>query len=66
MRKDLPAAERLLTDSAERGSVLAMQELAELLTSGRCGMRRDAAAAAHWEARAAAADAERRRTRAPR
>lgn len=61
VRKDLAAAERLLTASAERGSVRAMQELAELLTSGRCGMRRDAAAAARWEARATAVEAERRR-----
>lgn len=66
LRKDPAAAERLLADSAERGNVRAMQELADFLTSGRCGMRRDAAAASRWQARAAAATEARRTPPAPR
>ena len=59
--KNPAAAERLLADSAERGNVRAMQELADFMTSGRCGMRRDAAAAGRWQARAAAAESARQR-----
>lgn len=66
VRKDTAAAERMLAASAERGSVRAMQELADFLGSGRCGMRKDAAAAARWQARATAAEEARRNRPAPR
>lgn len=66
VRKNPAAAERLLRDGAERGSTKAMRELAEMLGSGRCGMRRDAAAAEQWQARATAAEAESRRATPPR
>lgn len=53
VRKDPSAAERLLASAADRGHRQVAEALAELLTSGRCGMRRDAAAAAQWRAKAA-------------
>jgi uncharacterized protein len=52
VKKDVSGAERMLIEASERGSVRAMQELAEFLTSGRCGMRNDAAAAQLWKQRA--------------
>lgn len=66
LRKDPAAAERLLVDSAGRGNVRAMQELADFLSSGRCGMRKDAAAASNWQARATAAQQAGRGPAAPR
>lgn len=54
VRKDAAAAEQLLASAAERGHRQAAEDLAEFLTAGRCGMRRDPAAAAQWRAKASA------------
>jgi TPR repeat protein len=55
VKKDVLVAEKMLIDTADRGSVRAMQELAEFFASGRCGMRRDASAAEQWRRSAEAA-----------
>jgi uncharacterized protein len=54
-KKDIVAAEKMLMDAAERGSVRAMQDLADFFESGRCGMRRDPTTAERWRQSAEAA-----------
>ena len=55
VKKDIAAAERLLKQTIEGGSWLAMNKLSFWYQNGQCGYRKDAALSSEWRARADAA-----------
>ena len=55
VKKDPAAGERLLRQTADRGSWLAMSELSEWYNRGDCGFKKDAALGRQWREKADAA-----------
>lgn len=55
VKKDIAAGERILRQTIDRGSWLAMGTMSRWYQNGDCGFRKDAALAAEWQAKADAA-----------